>query len=454
MEVAMAPSNHNSLCVEWVNPDDLSTFENQVREHPASQIQKIARSIRTNGWIVPIVVDELNRVIAGEGRLAAARELGLEEVPLIRASHLSEPRARAYRLADNQIAKDAKSIEANLRVELIELETSGISLEDTGFEVAEADIIIGTATSTADDEIVEAPSRDEPPVSRPGDLFEIGGHLVWCGDACDPDSYDVLLERDNAIDLVLCDPPFNVPIAGHVSTTRRHEEFVQASGEMTAEQYRKFLAAFLGLLTHHLRPGGTAFVFQDWRSIAALILEVENAGLEMVNLCVWAKTNAGMGSLYRSQHELTIVARKPGGKPINNVQLGKFGRNRSNLWTFPGANSMGSEARELLKEHPTPKPVAMLSEAILDVTRRGDVVLDPFGGSGSTLIAAHCAGRVARIMELDPHYVDLIIRRAEKVLGLTARCARTGRTFAQLASIRANVRQRSRGTPKEQGGAS
>jgi DNA modification methylase len=449
----MALNNHNSLNVEWEQPDALELFENQVREHPASQIQKIARSIESNGWIVPIVVDDRNRVIAGEGRLAAARELGLKRVPIIRVPHFSEDQSRTFRLADNQIAKGAKWIETNLRVELIELETSGVSLEDTGFEVAEADIIIGTATSTADDEITEAPSREEPPVSRPGDLFEIGGSFVLCANALCPRAKAKLMSGVSAAALIV-DPPYNVAISGHVSVTGEHREFVEASGEKTPEEFAEFLADFLAQATAAMDHGAVAFIFMDWRSIATLILAVEQAGLEMINLCVWAKANAGMGSLYRSRHELVVVARKPGGKSINNVQLGKYGRSRTNVWEFPGANSIGSEARELLADHPTPKPVAMLSEAILDVTKRGDVVLDPFGGSGSTLIAAHRTGRVARIMELDPHYVDLIIRRAEKVLGLTARCARTGRTFAQLASIRANVRQRSRGTPTGQGGVS
>ena len=444
----------NSFFIQWLLIELIKFFENRVRKHPASLIQKLAHSLMTYGWMLPILIDEHNRVIAGEARLLAAIELGWTQVPVIRIAHLSEAQVRAYRLADNRLAEEADWDNISLRGELIELSTLGISIEDTGFEVAEADIIIGTATSTADDVIVEAPSRDEPPVSRPGDLFDLGGHLVLCADAGDPDSHDVLLEGDDAVDLTMTDPPFNVPIAGHVSTTRRHEEFVQASGEMSVDEYRRFLATFLVLIAHHLRPGGTAFVFQDWRSIAALILEVENADLEMVNLCVWAKTNAGMGSLYRSRHELVVVARKPGGKPINNVQLGKYGRNRTNVWEFPGANSIGSEARKVLGDHPTPKPVAMLSEAILDVTKRGDVVLDPFGGSGSTLIAAHRTGRVARIMELDPYYVDLIVRRAQATLGLTARCARTGRTFTELASIRANVRQRSRGKPTGQGGAS
>ena len=442
----------NSFFIQWLLIELIKLFENRVRKHPASLIRKLVHSLTTYGWMLPILIDEHNRVIAGEARLLAAIELGWTQVPVIRIEHLSKAQVRAFRLADNKLAEEADWDNEGLRSELIELGTLRISIEDTAFEAAEADFIIGTATSTADDEIVEAPVRDKPAVSRPRDLFEIGESLVLCGDACDPDSYEVLLERDNAVDLALTDPPFNVPIGGHVSTTGRHEEFVQASGEMSVEEYRKFLATFLVLIAHCLRPGGAAFVFQDWRSIAALVSETERAGLDMINLCVWAKTNAGMGSLYRSRHELVVVARKPGGKPVNNVQLGKYGRSRTNVWEFPGANSMGSEARKLLSEHPTPKPVAMLSEAILDVTKRGDVVLDPFGGSGSTLIAAHRTGRVARVMELDPHYVDLIVRRAEAALGLTARCVRTGRTFAQLATIRANVRQRSRGTPNGQGG--
>lgn len=453
----MAPPNHNSLRIEWVDLDALCTFEIQVREHSAAQIQKLVHSIKTNGWIIPIVVDEHNRVIAGEGRLKAARELGLKLVPVLRHSHLSEAQARAFRIADNRIGEDAKWIEANLGIELLELGNLGIAIEDTGFEIGEADIVIGSSASSADDEVVQPPERDNPAVSRIGDTFLVGGSFVHCGDALQPKSYKTLLFDGAGVAALVTDPPFNVPIAGHVSTTGRHSEFVQASGEMSTEDYQKFLATFLVLVEQYLGPGATAFVFQDWRSVAPLILEIENAGLDMINLCVWAKTNAGMGSLYRSRHELILVARKPGGNPINNVQLGKYGRSRTNIWEFPGANSFGSEARGLLGDHPTPKPVAMLSEAILDVTKRGDVILDPFGGSGSTLIAAHRTGRVARVMELDPHYVDLTIRRAEKVLGLTAVCVRTGRTFEELSTIRGKarkVRQRPRGTPHRQGGVS
>lgn len=443
----------NSLFIQWLLIEFIKFFENRVRKHPASLIQKISHSLMTYGWMLPILIDEHNRVIAGEARLLAAIELGWTQVPVIRIAHLSEAQVRAYRLADNRLAEEADWDSISLRSELIELSTLGISIEDTGFEIAEADIVIGTATSTADDVIVEAPSRDEPPVSRLGDLFDIGGSFILCGDALRLRSNAELMSGVSATALIV-DPPYNVAISGHVSVTGRHREFVEASGEKTPEEYAEFLAEFLARAIVSMEHGAIAFIFIDWRSVATLILAVEQAGLEMINLCVWAKANAGMGSLYRSRHELIVVARKPGGKPINNVQLGKYGRNRTNVWEFPGANSIGSEAREVLGDHPTPKPVAMLSEAILDVTKRGDVVLDLFGGSGSTLIAAHRTGRVARIMELDPYYVDLIVRRAQATLGLTARCARTGRTFTELASIRANVRQRSRGAPTGQGGAS
>lgn len=452
----MAPPNHNSLCIQWKQIEEFALFETRIRKHPASLIRKLVHSLRTFGWMVPILIDEQSRVVAGEARLLAARELGWSQAPVIKIQHLSEAQIRTYRVADNRLAEESDWDTINLGAELIKIEMLGISIEDTGMEIAEFDIVTGTPVSSAADDAVEPHLRDEPPVSRPGDLFEIEDSLVFCGDALDPNSYDVLLEGEETVGLCLTDPPFNVAISGHVSGTGRHSEFVQASGEMSREEYRRFLATFLGLIEHCLWPGATVYVFQDWRSVAPLIVEVENAGLDMINLCVWAKTNAGMGSLYRSRHELIVVARKPGGKPINNVQLGRFGRNRTNVWEFAGANSIGSDAREMLRDHPTPKPVAMLSEAILDVTRRGDVVLDPFGGSGSTLIAAHRSGRVARVMELDPYYVDLIVRRAEAALGIKARCARTGRTFSELSAERVStrkVRQRERGTPRNEGGA-
>jgi len=452
----MAPPNHNSRRSELVSLDQLKFFDHRVRKHSAAQIIKIGKSLDQFGCITPIVINEDSYVICGEARVLAAIEIGWKTIPAISVSHLSPAEIRAYRLADNRLAEDAEWDPVQLKAEFHEIETLGIDLEFTGFEIPEIDLTLGVSASSAADDEIEQHADDGPIVSRVGDLFEIGPHRILCGDALLGKNYARLLGRKIAA-MSITDPPYNVRIKGHVSGSGRHGEFAQASGEMSEREFAAFLATFLRHVHQVMKPGAVFMGCIDWRSSHRFVDQIETAGFDFINICVWTKSNPGMGSLYRSQHEFVIVARVPGGKPINNVQLGKFGRNRSNVWAYPGASSFGSQARNDLSDHPTPKPVALVMDAILDVTRRGDLVLDPFGGGGTTLIAAHKTGRVARLIELDQGFVDLTIRRAEKVLGLTAVCARTGRTFEELSTIRASarkVRQRERGTPRKRGGTS
>ena len=240
--------------------------------------------------------------------------------------------------------------------------------------------------------------------------------------------------------LILTDEPYNVPVAGHV-TSGVCREFVMASGEMSDAEFRAFNAAWMEASLRHLCDGGLFGTFIDWRGYPAVIAAAQQLGLAPFNLIVWAKTNAGMGSFYRSQHELLPLFKKGKGFHINNVELGKNGRWRSNLWTYPGASSMGSEARQGLQHHPTVKPVAMLEDALLDMTERADIVLDPFLGSGSTLISAEKTGRRCRGLEFDPLYVDVIVRRYEAVTGRPAVLESTGETFAELAVRRQEARR-------------
>lgn len=452
----MGSPNHNSHRYERVLLNQLKFFEHRVRKHSASQIAKIGSSLDRFGCMIPILIDEDNNIVCGEARVLAASEIGWKTIPAILVSHLSSAEIRAYRLADNRLAEDAEWDPVQLKVEFLEIETLGIDLEFTGFEIPEIDITLGLSEPSAGEDDLEEYTDDGPVVSRVGDLFNIGPHRILCGDALLAENYTRLLERKLAA-LSFTDPPYNVRIKGHVSGSGRHSEFAEVSGELSEDEFAGFLFAFLQLVHQVMKPGAVFMGCMDWRSNHRFVDQIEKAGFDLVNICVWTKSNPGMGSLYRSQHEFINVARVPGGKPINNIQLGKYGRNRSNVWAYPGASSFGSQARNDLSDHPTPKPVALVMDAILDVTRRGDFVLDPFGGGGTTLIAAQKTRRVARLIELSPGFVDLTIRRAEKVLGLTAICARTGRTFKELVNIRANarnVRQRERGTPRKRGGVS
>jgi DNA modification methylase len=285
-----------------------------------------------------------------------------------------------------------------------------------------------------DDESTEvgdlSPSRGVAPVTRIGDLFHLGSHRVICGDATDPAIVSRLMQGRVAR-LVLTDEPFNVPISGHV-TGADHRDFVMASGEMTDDQFLEFNRTWIGALLPHLVDGGIFGTFIDWRGLPIVHAAATGLGLSPLNLVVWAKTNAGMGSLYRSQHELLPLFKKGHASHVNNIDFGRRGRHRSNVWTYPGASSYGSDARRGLRDHPTVKPVAMLRDALIDLSHRDEIILEPFGGSGSTLIACEKTGRVCRCIEIDPLYVDVIIRRYQKITGQKAVLEEAGETFDEL----------------------
>lgn len=407
-----------------------------ARTHSAKQIAQLARSIETFGWTNPILVDGEGHVIAGHGRLLAARKLGLTAVPVIAISDMSEAQRRAYVIADNRLAENAGWDEDLLRLELGELDGLDLdfSLEVIGFETPELDrLLIGEAAELEDPP--PEPARG-PTISQPGELWLLGEHRLYCGDALDPESYATLLGKDRAA-AMFTDPPYNVPIQGHVCGLgkTRHAEFLMASGEMSAAEFRAFLAGFCERAAGVLTPGALAFVCMDWRHVADLIAAGEAHLGDLINLCVWNKLQGGMGSLYRSQHELIPVFRIPGAPHRNNVELGRHGRNRTNVWDHAGVQAR----REELKLHPTVKPVAMIAEALRDVTARGDIVLDPFAGSGSTLLAAEQTGRRAACLELDPRYVDVILRRFAEVTGKQPRHAVWDQTFSEIEAEAACV---------------
>ena len=390
-----------------------------------------------------MLVGPEDQLLSGHGRVAAARLLGYREVPCVRLEHLSPAEARAFSIADNRLTEVSSWNEQLLGEIFTELAAIDLdfSLEATGFSVGEIDLKIESAVSTAAstsnsaDVIPEIPIT--APVSRPGDLWKLGDHQVLCADATDEASYKKLMQGQLA-QLVFTDPPYNVPIQGHVSGKGRirHREFAVASGEMTDGQFTHFLTSVAHLLARHSVKGSMHYICMDWRHQHALLIAGQQAYTQLCNLCVWVKDNAGMGSLYRSQHELVFVF-KNGARPHrNNVQLGKFGRNRTNVWTYPGVSGFGRGGEEgnLRELHPTVKPVALVADAVLDCSARGDLILDPFLGSGSTLLAAERVGRTCRAMEIDPVYVDTAVRRWQRYTGESAINAGTEATFEQTSA--------------------
>jgi DNA modification methylase len=357
--------------------------------------------------------------------------------------HLNQAELRAYVIADNRLAERAGWDKEILALELNELMDLNFDVEITGFDAPEIEMILDgdDHSSTAKDDTLPdlLPSHI---VTKPGDLWVLGEHRLICGDARERGAFTKLL-GDNTAQLVFVDPPYNVKIQGNVSGNGRvkHREFVQASGEKTTAQFAKFLEDSLQLLAEHSVDGAIHFVCSDWRHMDEMLAAGRRTYRELKNLVVWAKTNAGMGSLYRSQHELIFVWKNGRGKHINNVELGKHGRNRSNVWTYAGVNTFGPNRLDELAIHPTVKPVALVADAIRDCSRRGDLVLDSFGGSGSTLIACEKTGRQARLIELDPTYCDQIVRRWQELTRQKAIHGVTSATFDRLQSAKRGAHQ-------------
>ena len=394
----------------------LKPFAKNARTHSRRQIAQIVESIQRFGFNNPILIDEDGEIVAGHGRAMAAKEVELELVPTIVIRGLSDAQKRAFRLADNKIALNASWDEALLREELEAILAIEADLDfdvtATGFETGEIDVLLGPAAAPDADDEVPPVEDDLPSISQPGDLWAFGPHRLLCGDARDAESYSKLLEGAVA-DMVFTDPPYNVPIDGHVTGhgRYRHKNFAMASGEMSKAEFTTFLAQSIGAMVNASADGAVHFVCMDWRHLDDVLAAAQPLYSEWLNLCVWNKSNAGMGSLYRSKHELVLVF-KVGRRPhINNVSLGRLGRHRSNVWDYAGATSFGRDRNKTLAMHPTVKPVGMVADAIRDCSNRGDRVLDGFCGSGTTLIAAERAGRVVYGMEIDPHYVDVAIRR-------------------------------------------
>lgn len=424
------------LRIKMVAPTELRPFSRNARIHPPSQIRKLSKLIERTGFNVPILVDKDGMILSGHARLAAALQLGLDKVPVISLEHLSEAEARAFILAENKMAElsrwDHKQLSLNLK-ELRDLSVE-FDIEITGFETPEVDILLQSLVPDDTDAIDNHEYAPAPIVSRPGDLWKAGDHVIYCGNALSAESYSKLLGSERA-SVVFADPPFNVPINGHVSGKggTKHREFLMASGEMPEPEFISFLETFLGHTLSYSIKTALFYICIDWRHAYELLAASRSSKLTTVNLCVWAKTNGGMGSFYRSQHELVFLFKPVGVSHTNNVQLGQFGRNRTNVWHYAGANIFAKGGRKRATElHPTVKPINLVADAILDSTNRGDIVLDPFAGSGTTILAAERTGRRAYSIELDPAYVDLVIRRWQQMTGRDA-VNEAGQTFKDVA---------------------
>lgn len=420
-------NSKKELKVLYKNLNELQENPKNSRVHSEKQVAQIAKSIDSFGFNNPVLIDQNGVIIAGHGRYLAAKELELEEIPTVCLSHMTPDQIRAYIIADNKLAENAGWDKDILKIELEYLMNLDLDFDATitGFELPEIDLIINN------EGIEEAKSKKEPNEDffettvdipervKKGDLWKLGEHLLLCGDALNEHSYQVLMGSEKA-QMIFSDPPYNVKIKGNVTKQKHHEEFAQASGEMTKAQFTEFLKTAFSMQAKYSVDGSIHFQCMDFRHMTEILNARESVYADLINLCVWDKGTGGMGSLYRSQHELIFVFKNGTAPHINNVELGVHGRYRTNVWKYPGMHASNPQAKILAKLHPTVKPVPMIMDALLDCSASGDIVLDSFGGSGSTLIAAERTKRKARLIELDPHYCDVILYRWEK---LTGKCA-------------------------------
>ncbi len=443
-ETGSKKQSHREGGVRRIEERPISTlrpYPGNARAHSKRQIRQLADGIARFGFTNPVLIDDDDTILAGHGRIAAAKLLGMRDVPTVCLSHLTPAERRAYVIADNKLALNAGWDQELLAIELQALVDLDFDLELTGFSLAEIDFVLDGADesevredSKPEDSIPRLPAAA---VSRRGDLWHCGRHRVLCGDARDPADYAALLDGD-PVDLIFTDPPYNVPIDGHVSGLGRirHREFAMGAGEMSEAAFTAFLTETLGAAAETCRDGAIAFVCMDWRHMGGLLAAGRQVFSELKNLCVWNKTNGGMGTFYRSKHELVFVFKIGSAPHVNTFGLGETGRYRTNVWDYPGISSLGENRDAELAMHPTVKPVALVADAIKDCSKRGAIVLDPFAGSGTTLIAAGKVGRAARLIEYDPAYCDTIVRRWEILTGKHATIGATGERFEDVEEQR------------------
>ncbi len=424
----------------------LRPYKRNARTHSDKQIHQIAASIEAFGFTNPVLIDADNTIIAGHGRVEASKQLKLSTVPTIRLEHLSEVQLRAYVLADNRLAESAGWDDNVLAIELQHLSEIDLdfSIEVTGFETAEIDFLLedvhnADASEDPADEIYEVA---DTAICKTGGLWLLGDHRLICGDSLQQETYKTLMRGESAR-MVFTDPPYNVPVQGHVSGLGRatHREFAMVSGEMSSDEFAGFLAQVLGHLKQYAMDGALLYVCMDWRHVGEMDRATLMSGLATKNICVWAKSNGGMGSLCRSRHEFVFVLKSGTAAHVNNVQLGRYGRYRTNVWEYAGVNSFGRSRDADLEDHPTVKPVTLVADAIRDCSKRNDIILDAFGGSGTTLLAAERTGRKARLIEIDPAYCDVTIRRWQRMTGEKAVLADSDNCFDLVAKQRIEVEE-------------
>jgi len=425
-------SSLTDLRIAYLPPGSLRPSANNARTHSKKQLKQIAGSIKRFGFVNPVLISDDFEIIAGHGRVEAAKMLGLKEVPTVRLSNLSPAERRAYVITDNRLAELAgwdRDLLASELKGLLELQFDDIEL--TGFSLGEIDDLLDWAAENK----AEQPGRENelpadslqgPAVSRAGDLWLLGPHRLLCGEALDLTSYQFLLEGKQA-DLVLTDPPFNIAIEDKGSSPDRVGE--RNVAEISEPQFIAFLTAFLQRAKENTKDGAVLFVFMDWRRLYALITASRAAGLALQDIVVWAKRGAGAakGSVYRCRHKLVAVF-----KNGDAVKTKTFEPGRTNIWEYA---EVGASSDDLAQHRPL-KPTALVAGAILDVTERGAIVLDPFASIGTTIIAAEKTGRHGRAIERDPRFCDVIVRRWQHYTGKAARLAGSDLRFADLEASR------------------
>jgi DNA modification methylase len=422
----------DGLAVTYLQEATLKRHALNARIHSAAQVKDLVKSMKAYGWTNPVLVDENRNVLAGHGRLEAAKVLGISEVPTICLSHMSAAQKRAYIIADNRLSETAGSWDRNLLAlehEAIRLIDPSFDLSSTGFSLDEIEVMLDSRLD-ADEDDAPLPDRSVAPTSALGDLWILGEHRLLCGDALLEESFEKLLGDERA-QLVIADPPYNVKINGHVSGEGKHAEFAMASGEMTTDEFEAFLTQAFSRLISFSANGSIHYLFMDWRHLAEMALATGQY-TEFKNLICWNKSSAGMGSFYRSKHELIFVMKNGDAKHINNFGLGAKGRYRTNVWDYPGLSGWGANREAELAMHPTVKPLTMIMDALKDCSKKWGIVLDPFGGSGTTMIAAERTGRRARLIELDPAYVDVSISRWQSATGGKATLGEEGPPFDSI----------------------
>ncbi len=424
--------------VDYVDIEILKGYRRHARTHPKKQQKAAERIFREVGVRIPVLAEMDGTIISGHLRVLVAKKIGYTKIPVIWVRDLSPAQIRAFRLADNRLAELGEWDQDTLALELQDLIELDYDLDFTGFEPPEVDVIIdGALGGAADAAANDIPEPDKVIVSKLGDTWLLDEHRVVCGDARDSTSYDALLQGRLA-QLTITDVPYGIPIAGNVSGLGKikHDDFVMGAGEMSEAELEAFFYDAATCAVRCAKDGSLGYWFIDWRNLHVLECVLRQLYTRHMNTCVWAKSNGGMGSLYRSRHELVLVFKKGTAPHVNNIQLGKYGRNRTNVWEYDGCSTGTKDRRADLALHPTVKPAEMIADAIKDASTRGGLILDPFLGSGTTIIACEMTGRICAGLELDPKYVDVIVRRWEAYTGGNTIHAETGLTFAEMRELR------------------